>query len=200
MPEYNVGDYLAGDAITFNGVAGEKHPGGKTYRVPAPSAEDELRLRRIVQIEDAGDTNVDLATEMKALLAGPDDTELTLPHKILGPAYDEMTADGVTPTKIDMLASLVVTNYGVSQQAAELTVAVAQGEAAARGNRATRRAAAKKTARKAAAKKTSSRSSNGKAGSRGQASRAGGAKSTPRSPATTRGSATSANTPTAATG
>lgn len=179
MPEYNVGDFLAGDAIVFHGVAGEKHPDGKTYTVAAPCAEDELRLRRIVQIEDNDDDTVDLSAELDALLT-VDGKRLTMPQKLLGPAFDEMTADGVTPTHIDRLASLVVTNYGVNEQAAQLTVAAAVGEAVARTqNRAERRAAAKSAARKprASAPKGGSNSSRASGATKAPTKAAG---STPR--------------------
>jgi hypothetical protein len=172
MPEFNVGDYLSNDALILHGVAGVKHPNGKTYTIAAPSAEDELRMRRIVQIQNAqaGDASkASLADELRSLLT-TDGAELTVPQKLLGAAHDEMVADGVTPTHIDKLAQIVMTNFGVNEYSARMVVSAAQGEALARANRATRRAAAKSPARKRSASKP-------KAGTK--SSPASGAKSTP---------------------
>lgn len=124
-----------------------------------------------------------LRDEHKALVAKLDTDDKGQPvehaQKMLGTAYAVMLADGVRPRHMDELASLVTTNYGSGERVARAVVAAAAGEALARSNRATRRAAAKKP-----------NGSRAKAGLK--SAPASGAVSTRNGPASTRGSATSA--------
>ncbi|MEU6342224.1 hypothetical protein ABZ883_14930 [Streptomyces sp. NPDC046977] len=67
--------------------------GGKTYRIPSPSAEDGLKVQKIanlaVRLMAGGEVSED--TELL-----DDDGELDLIKLCLGPVYDELTADGVS--------------------------------------------------------------------------------------------------------
>lgn len=198
MPEFDVTSYLAGDACKFHGVASEKHPEGKTYVVPPPSAEDELRLRRLVKLQEQTPPGKDgrpsdpaaspeYVRELLALIVGPNGEPMDIEQKLLGPAYPQMVADGVSPTHIEMLSQLVMTAYGVSSGAAQLVVRRAEGEALAAANRATRRAKSNAPVKP--------RASSPKAGSKSKpASTAKSTRST-RTAASTRGSATSAARP-----
>jgi hypothetical protein len=203
MPEFNVKDYLSNDALTLHDVPSVKHPKGTSYTIPAPSADEELRMRRIVQIreqqaaaeeaakaddadeatkEKVADVIVESMQETAALLLGADGETFTFQEKMLGTAYAKMVEDGVKPSHIDRLASLVMTNYGMGEPMAGMIVEHAQGEALARANRATRRAVAKASPRKR-------RASKPKAGLK--SSPASTASDTPASPTATSSSARS---------
>ncbi|MEV4806761.1 hypothetical protein AB0K18_42775 [Nonomuraea sp. NPDC049421] len=69
--------------------------GGKTYRIPAPSAEVGLYCQRLAE------AGVAAANGKDAPEAELDDVrELDLYQKVLGPVYDELIADGVSWPKI----------------------------------------------------------------------------------------------------
>jgi hypothetical protein len=66
--------------------------GGKTYRVPSPSAEDGLRVQTITTLA-ARLLSGGEAIDTEAL---DDDEERDLFQLSLGPVYDELLADGVS--------------------------------------------------------------------------------------------------------
>lgn len=186
MAGLDVSGFLDDGALNLEGVSSVKHPDGATYRVPALSWPDTLRLRRLMQqygtgIPDLGDAEGEARTDLEALLKDKAGKVVDYPTKILGPALQQMIDDEVAPSNIDRLLTVVSLHFGIHEETARSFVQVAAGEAQARQNRATRRAATKRT------------SSPRKAGS--SSSRASGAKNTRSSQGTSRGSATSAATP-----
>lgn len=220
MPDVSVKSYLSSDEYTMRDVPSKKHPDGKAYTVTAPSAADEMLMRRLVQLQDrlspllpkpgyvpqtakekaeaaqlaeaARPIQAEIAACITQLCLDEDGNEVDYDAKLLSGAYEEMVADGVRPRHLTELASLVMTNYGTSEHIAQMVLDRAEGEALARGNRATRRAAATSSPRKA-------RASKPRAGSK--SSRTSGAKNTQatRARASTRGRKTSAAAPEAKT-
>lgn len=188
MPDLDASAFLADDKLTISGIASDKHSRGKKYAFPQLSWEDTLRLRRVF-----GDVpgNSDPDADLKALLTDADGNEITMLEKLTGSVYGQLVADGVSPTRMDRLTQLLITQYAFGEDAARFTLEAAKdeastGEAQARANRADRRAAAKKQpASKRAAGSSSSRAS-------GAAPRARKASTS------TRGSSTSAAKKTAA--
>lgn len=73
--------------------------GGKTYRVPAPSAETGLYCQRLAEAGVAAAQGKDVPE------AELDDVrELQLYQRVLGGVYDELIADGVSWPKIKHVA------------------------------------------------------------------------------------------------
>lgn len=186
MPDLDVSGYLDDGALDLSGVASAKYPEGRTYRVASPSWPDTLRLRRLVsrfggRIPDAaGLSGADL-DDITALNTAADGTDCTIPEKLLGDALPQMIDDGVAPSNVDKIVTIVVLHFGLHEHVAQQFVEAA-GEARARAER-TRANAAKKPA------PAKSSSSPRKAGSR--STPASGAANTPRRKASTRGSAAS---------
>jgi len=164
---------LFGATIDYPGVPSKEHPGGKTYRVPSPSAEVGARLTAYAALGLKLAAGRPLTDDERASLNLDDEQEKTFYRDVLGPVYDEMLADGIEWGDLVTIARdayLVITD---NESLADITAA-AQGEAMARGNRATRRAATKRTGKKTGG----SSSSRASTGTRGRT----------RSPASTRSS------------
>jgi hypothetical protein len=195
MSTLDVTGYLDDGALDLTGVASKRYPDGHTYRVESPSWPDALRLRRVVgrwggmlpDKDDGVGDDADVAA-LEGLLHDADGRAVSLHEKVLGTALDEMVGDGVPPIAIDRILTLVLLHYGMNEHVAVNFLAAAKGEAQARTNRATRRAAAKKAPAKP-------RGSSKPAGSK--SSPASSVSSTPRTkaPASTRGRGTSATPP-----
>lgn len=158
---------LFGSTIDYPGVPSTAHPGGKLYRVPSPSAElgVQLTYRATLGLKQA--RGLQLTDDERAALALNDEDEATFYQEILGPVHDEMIADGVQWTLLQGIAGdayLVITG---NEALADIRLARAAGEALARANRATRRAA---TPRKKVGSKSSPASSGTPARTRNPAS------------------------------
>ncbi|MEU1883432.1 hypothetical protein ABZ470_39515 [Streptosporangium sp. NPDC020072] len=73
--------------------------GGKTYRIPPPSAEVGLYCQRLAEAGVAAASGKDVSE------ANLDDAnELELYGKVLGPVYDQLVADGVSWPRIKHVA------------------------------------------------------------------------------------------------
>lgn len=172
--------YLADDTLALDNIPSKAFPDGKTYHIPSLSGEDGLLLQVAAEGSDKDGRmiNADALEAMAKLCRDADGNSVTLQRKMFGDALDEMVADGVSNTRIELILQVVLAQANSGTEVARKVVQRAAGEALARANRATRRAPAKKT------------SSPRKAGSKSL--RASGAKSTPAARASTRGRATSA--------
>jgi hypothetical protein len=122
---------------------------GKTYRIPAVDAKTGLRLQRLTELaaqaakaaEDGGDGD---PLDMIAL---DDDEEIDLYRDVLGPACEEMLADGVPFDLLKIAAITMWLHTTVNQETAEeyWNAAGTPDPEALAGNRATRRRAARST-------------------------------------------------------
>lgn len=160
MPDLDLSSYLSDDTLKLHGIASTTWPDGHSYEVPSPSAIDGLKLRRLMNLsgdDPSKPLNADAAQALAEFCTDKDGNTVEFDAKLLGPARDAMIADGVSMDRLDQITRIVALNFGGGTELAQLVVEAAKGEAEARANRATRRAAAKKTrstARKTAGSKS----------------------------------------------
>lgn len=69
---------------------------GKTYVIPPPSAAVGLRLEALQALVNAAKSGARLSEREVKALRLDDEQELNLYQSTLGPAYDQMVADGVS--------------------------------------------------------------------------------------------------------
>lgn len=160
---------LFGATIDYPGVPSREHPGGRVYKVPSPPADVGAKWTAHAALGLKLAAGRQLTDDERASLILDDEQEKTFFAEILGPVYDEMLADGVDWMVLRGVATdayLVMTD---NQALADVTLAV-QGEAAARANRATRRAATKRTRARTAGSNSSRASTGTRARTRNPAS------------------------------
>lgn len=170
------------DELVLDNLPTDKHPEGRTYTVREPRATDVQRLLEIFDDLQSGDDKRAragaAAMEQFLTVAG---RQVSMLRRLLGDSLDPIEKDGLSASTARVLEqSLIATAMSgpeIAQQALERVVA---GEARARTNRATRRAAAKKAP--ASSPKAGSRSNRASTGARARTAAA----------ASTRSSATSA--------
>lgn len=148
---------------------------GKVYRIPSPSAEDGLKIQafvaRFTRLADSGeDTDTEVADDAE---------EIRLIETCLGPAHEEMVANGVS-WSWRRHAGLTAMWWVVSgPEFAERFWKAAGDPSRMAPNRETRRAAAKKSGSAAASKTRSRGSTSGTRGRRATASSQRAAKTSP---------------------
>lgn len=121
-----------------------RFPDGKTYKVPSPDARTGLWLAATADLGVAAANNADISEADVERLKLDDDQEQDLYRRVLGPVHGQMLADGVKWTALKQVALDAYFVFAMDTDVADAVLAGA-GEAQARGNRASRRAA-KKTA------------------------------------------------------
>lgn len=168
MPTRELPEFVDGGALKYPAITSKEHPEGKTYLVAPPDATTGVRWASIGELI-LFDTPTPQQLERLKL---DDDDERSLYEQVLGATLVEMQADGVEWPRVRQIAQDAFTYWAVNPQMAD-AVLVNQGEAVARENRATRRAAAKKP-------RSTARTPRAKAGS-------GSAKGSTATPAPTRG-------------
>lgn len=148
MAHLDLGTYLLDDALSLENVPSTKHPAGKTYKVPSPSATFGLQIQRVLQAwtsdRDGAPTPEETA-DLLGMVTDDDGKPMDFHAKLLGPAYAEMLADGVTQEGLSRIGNVVMAYYGMGEAFAQAILG-SSGEAPARPNRAARRGTAKKTA------------------------------------------------------
>lgn len=112
---------------------------GKVYRVPAVDADTGVRFQALMAVGLAANGGTDVTDRDKELLN--DGQEIDLYRDALGPAYDEMVADGVEWEFIKHAGLTAFFNVTADRKTAEQFWA--SGEAPA-PNRQQRRAASRK--------------------------------------------------------
>ena len=140
------GDFLDDDGFTTPPILSREHPEGKAYKVPSPDGVTGARMVTLAGI--AAKKNADIAVTQADLdrLNLNDQQETEFMRDVLGTAYDEMLADGVSWQRISRLgqyAFVVITQGEVAANDAA-KAGIFSGKAPAR-NRAQTRAAAKTT-------------------------------------------------------
>jgi hypothetical protein len=188
MGELDLSEYLADDLLKLTGVVSEKHPRGTSYSIKSLSARDGLLLRKIMRQAGPEPTAVLSASttaEIEEFCKNDAGETVDMAEKLLGEAYHQMVADGVSDGRVDKITQLVLIQFSAGSEIAQMLVASASGEADAPANRAERRARktpAKATSRKATAPKTAGlKSSPGSGATKG---RGKAAASTPSSTST----------------
>lgn len=157
---------LPASAFTVEAGAEPRFPDGKTYTVPSPDATTGVWLTAMADLAAKATIGGQVSDADRNRLKLDDDDERTLYQRVLGPVYDEMVADGVKWTALQTIGRDAYLCFAMSQDAADRALAhmlAGQGEALARANRATRRAAKRTPKPKAGSK--SPRASGGATGS-----------------------------------
>jgi hypothetical protein len=139
--------------------------GGKTYKVPEPSAELGMRLEIILNVgrgvEGGPRTAGKMTDRQRQVLS--DEEERDTYRDVLGPAYDAMVKDGVTWPRLKHAAITAMFHFLISPAVAEQHWNGGAGKATGRSSRpATRRttAAASTTKSRASGSGTRSRRSS----------------------------------------
>lgn len=86
---------------------------GKKYQVPEPNAELGLRLEVLM---NSANRETDRYRQVLS-----DQEEHDLYSELLGPAYDEMIADGVSYPVMKLAATTAMIHFVISAEAAEVT-------------------------------------------------------------------------------
>lgn len=186
MAELDFSGYLADrpdNREALRGIPSPKHPDGKTYYMPSPSARFSLQLRRIMQLwgargADRAPTAKEL-NELNSLLTDESGEQVEIERRLLGSALEEMLDDGITTDDLQKVVNVVMVKYAVGDAAAQSIIG-SSGEAVARPNRATRRATAQKTAGPRSAKGSTA------GGSRTRKPASSGSSTSPNGPAEAR--------------
>lgn len=142
-PKADVWDFLDDGGFNTPPIKSAAHPEGRVYVVPSPSARVGVQLTAMVEIATKRQAKAKVSDADIARLHISDEDEPEFARKVLGSAFDEMLADGVAWPIVQRL-----TQYGFvywtsgKDRADEAALAgVFSGGAAARPNRAQRRAA-----------------------------------------------------------
>lgn len=137
MGYVDLGSYLDDDALDTPPIPSTKHPAGRSYRIPSPDADTGVRLTAMVTLGVAFASGADLDQREAKKLKLDDNQEKDFLEDVLGSAYGEMVADGVSWTRIQRLGRYCLLHFTLGPEAA--ADEVQRGEAPA-PNRATRRA------------------------------------------------------------
>lgn len=152
MPEFDVGGFIADDPLVLNDVVSKKYPKGKTYIAPDLPYRDALQFKKIMALpqDKVNAALVEFCRDAKG-------NEISPAERLLGPAFDLMLADGVPRPVMERVETLAIVYYSTNEEVTRTSLSAIGGpvgEAQARTNRATRRAATKATSRSAAGSKS----------------------------------------------
>lgn len=137
-------NFLDEDGIVIPNIKSTKYPKGKTYTIPSPDVDTGIRLTGLAEIANKLNRKVEVSPRDVARLKLSDEEEREFSQQVLGSAYEELLADGVSWVRVQRLTQYAFTYFAFSPEAAEKAAreGTFSGKAPAR-NRATRRAAAK---------------------------------------------------------
>lgn len=133
----------------YTGVKSARHPEGKTYRVPPPSAKTGLWLTAIAELGLSAATGEELSAEDRAALSLNNDEERSFHQRVLGPAYTEMVEDGVSWAALQAISRHAFLTFSTSQDMADADLMTTLGKARSR-EVSTTRPTPPRTARKTA--------------------------------------------------
>ena len=134
----------------YVGIKSERHPEGRTYRVPPPNAQTGLWLSTLAELGTVAASGGNLSAQDVADLTFDDDEEKPFYRRVLGSAYDEMVADKVSWPALQAIGKHAFLTFTMSQEMADLELQTALGKARSR----TVPAPAKRTPAKRTAKRT----------------------------------------------
>lgn len=93
--------------------------GGKTYRVPSPTADVGLHCQLVAEIGRKQRAGLEVSQADLDMLTLDDEAEQQWHRRILGPALDEMVADGVGWERVKHASSTTFTWIVAGTAAAE---------------------------------------------------------------------------------
>jgi hypothetical protein len=132
MAAVDLGNYLDDDALDVT-------VDGHVYRIPSPDAATGIRLTAMVNLGIAYAAGQDVGEKQAAGLKLDDEDERDFLLQVLGSAYAELQANGVSWVRIQRLGRYALLYFTLGPEAADEAARASSGEAAA-PNRATRRA------------------------------------------------------------
>lgn len=182
------------DELVLHNLPTRTYPEGRDYTVADVTTADAQRLLEIYSlIESSDEKEQKEGAEAFVEFMQVDGKQVSLLRRLIGEGAGQIEADGLgASTQHDLEKTLVRAALSGVEAAQEMLIAeVAAGEALARGNRATRRAAAKKS--------TASSRKAGSSTTRQPASR-GTARSSSATPARTSGQGSTRSRKTSAPG
>lgn len=182
MATRDLSAFFEDGALTYPGVPSTAHPAGKTYTVPSPDAKTGAWLSAIADLGVMAANGAKLSEQDASQLKLDDDKQRTFYQRVLGSAYDEMLADGVSWAMLQLVGDDAYLCFGMDEDVADLVLA-SLGKAQARENRATRRLAkTQATAPKTAGSKSGRASTATRARTRSPASTRSSTSPTARKP------------------
>lgn len=110
--------FLNDDAITTPPIKSKKHPEGKPYKIQSPDAETGLRLNGLATIAAKAAAGQEVSPDDVKSLVMDDAEERVFLEQVLGDAYHEMLADGVSWTSLQRLGQYAFSYFAVSPAAA----------------------------------------------------------------------------------
>lgn len=105
----------------YVGIKSERHPEGKTYRVPPPNAQTGLWLSTLAELGTVAASGGNLSAQDVADLTLDDDEEKPFYRRVLGPAYDEMVADKVPVEFVTRAFLTALADFQTGREMAEVT-------------------------------------------------------------------------------
>lgn len=138
------GSFLDDDGFTTPPIPSRDHPDGRAYLVPSPDGVTGARMVALAGIAAKKNANVEVTAADLDKLNLNDQEERDFMEMVLGSAYAEMMADGVSWQRISRLGqyAFVVVTQGEQAASDAAKAGLFSGKAPAR-NRAQTRAAAK---------------------------------------------------------
>lgn len=118
MGYVDLGSYLDDDAIDTPTIPSTKHPAGRSYRIPSPDAATGVRLTAMVTLGVAFATGAELDERDADKLKLDDEQEKDFLEEVLGSAYGELIADGVSWTRIQRLGRYCLLHFTLGPEAA----------------------------------------------------------------------------------
>lgn len=140
--------FLNDDGFDTPKIKSKKFPEGKVYHVSSPDAETGLRLEALANMAAVAAVGGPVSGERVNSLVMNDGEERSFMQQVLGATYQEMLDDGVPWVTMQRLNQYAFAYFAVSPQAANKGVeqGIFAGKAQGpEGNRAERRAKAKKS-------------------------------------------------------
>lgn len=95
--------------------------GGKVYAVPSPDIQTGLYCQRIAETGLALRRGQQLSDSDRVALQLDDDQEREWYHRLMGTAYEQMVADGVTWAKVQRAGATTFAWITAGEQAAQRT-------------------------------------------------------------------------------
>ena len=138
------GDFLDDDGFTTPPIPSREHPEGKAYKVPSPDGVTGARMVALAGIAAKKNADIEVTAADLDKLNLNDQQETEFMEQVLGTAYAEMIADGVSWQRISRLGQYAFVFITQGEQAATdaAKAGIFSGKAPAR-NRAQTRAATK---------------------------------------------------------
>lgn len=143
MGHADFGSFLDDDAIDTPPIPSREHPDGRSYRIPSPDAATGIRLTAMVNLGVGLASGAKMDPRDAEKLKLDDDQEKDFLEEVLGTAFLQLVADGVSWVRIQRLGRYCLLYFTLGPEAA---ASEAQGRPpgeAPAPNRETRRASSR---------------------------------------------------------